>query len=111
MKARLKYKDKEVIIEDIRKVSAFGKFKGLMFTGKNASALLFEFKKGKAIHSFFCKPFLAIWLYRGKIIDFKIVKPFVPMIKPEQDFDQLIEVPLNEKYEPVIGFFLEHEKI
>ena len=39
------------------------KFKGLMFR-KNSPPLLFLFNKEKtlSIHSFFCKPFIAIWL-------------------------------------------------
>ena len=41
----------------------FSKFLGLMFK-KNSKPLLFVFKKEKklSIHSFFCKPFKAIWL-------------------------------------------------
>ena len=39
------------------------KFSGLMFR-KNSPPLLFPFRKEKnlVIHSFFCKPFKAIWL-------------------------------------------------
>ena len=52
------------------------KFRGLMF--RNSSLpLLFTFKKEKSlsIHSFFCKPFTAIWLDKGmkatKFVDAK----------------------------------------
>jgi len=52
------------------------KFTGLMFRGK-CPPLLFIFNKNKTltIHSFFCKPFRAIWLdekmQTTKIIDVK----------------------------------------
>jgi len=54
----------------------FKKFMGLMFR-KNSPPLLFVFDKNKAllIHSFFCKPFRAIWLddkfHSTKIVDVK----------------------------------------
>jgi len=43
------------------------KFSGLMFR-KNSPPLLFPFSKEKklTIHSFFCKPFRAIWLDENK---------------------------------------------
>lgn len=53
-----------------------GKFKGLMLK-KNSPPLLFIFNKEKnlSIHSFFCKPFKAIWLDKNmnstKTIDSK----------------------------------------
>ena len=56
------------------------KFMGLMFK-KNSSPLLFIFNKNKklSIHSFFCKPFRAIWLdekmHSTKFIDVKKWKP------------------------------------
>ena len=52
------------------------KFSGLMFR-KHSSPLLFIFNKNKilSIHSFFCKPFKAIWLdekmQATKVIDVK----------------------------------------
>jgi|TARA_B100001971_G_C17987399_1_gene430565 uncharacterized membrane protein (UPF0127 family) len=54
----------------------WGKFKGLMLK-KDSPPLLFIFNKEKnlSIHSFFCKPFKAIWLDKNmgstKIIDSK----------------------------------------
>jgi len=43
--------------------SIFSKISGLMFR-KNSPSLLFIFSKEKklSIHSYFCKPFTAIWL-------------------------------------------------
>jgi len=111
MKAKLKFKGKEIIIE-LEKVSSIGKFTGLMFKPKGTSALLFEFKRGKrAIHSCFCHPFLAIWLLEGKIVDFRLVKPNLPYIIPNEDFDKLIEVPFNNKYSHIISLFLDEGKI
>src|SRR3989338_813904 len=58
----------------------FKKFKGLMFK-KKSFPLLFIFRKEKnlSIHSFFCKPFKAIWLDKNmkstKVIDVKKWKP------------------------------------
>ena len=45
----------------------WNKFWGLMFCTRSPS-LLFVFNKEKrlSIHSFFCKPFTAIWLDEGK---------------------------------------------
>jgi len=56
------------------------KFMGLMFK-KNSPPLLFVFNKNKklSIHSFFCKPFRAIWLdekmHSASFIDVKKWKP------------------------------------
>ena len=56
------------------------KFLGLMFR-KHSPPLLFIFNKNKilSIHSFFCKPFKAIWLdekmQATKIVDVKTWKP------------------------------------
>jgi len=71
---------------------------GLMFR-KNSPPLLFIYKKPtrEPIHSFFCKPFIAIWFNKNKIIDVKSVKPFNPLIKPKQKFDKLLEIPENSE--------------
>lgn len=56
--------------------SFFCKFTGLMFR-KSSPPLLFTFRKEKnlSIHSFFCRPFTAIWLDKNmkvtKIVDVK----------------------------------------
>lgn len=106
MQVKLKFKGKEAVVRDIKRMSAFGKFAGLMFKPQDASALLFEFGKARmAIHSFFCPVFLAIWLSRGKIVDYQIVRPYRISVKPRADYEQLIEVPINEKYASVIKLF------
>ena len=108
MQAKLKINGKEAII-DMDEVSGIKNFTGLMFN-KNSNALLFEIKN-KAIHSCFCQPFLAIWLLEGKIIDYKLIEPWKFSIKPEKDFDKLIEIPLNKKYEEIMDLFLKEGKI
>ncbi len=111
MKAKLKFKGKEIVIEDIKKVRGIGKYLGLMFKGES-SALLFEFKfPGKyGIHSYFCRPFLAIWLNGNKIVEYKLVAPN-SIVKPEDEFDQLVEIPFNDRYKEIFNFFLGGGKI
>jgi len=72
---------------------------GLMFK-KDSPPLLFIFKKptNTSIHSFFCKPFIAIWLLDDKIIDIKFVKPNQLSIKPKEKFNKLLEIPNNSQY-------------
>ncbi|MFH1501346.1 MAG: DUF192 domain-containing protein [archaeon] len=110
MKAKIRFKGKEILIEDIRKCSFFWRFKGLMFTNpRDAQALLFEFnKKGRqAIHSYFVRfPFIAIWLdEEGKIMEYKVISSRNLSIKPEKEFAKLIEVPITSKYQAVFDFF------
>jgi len=74
----------------------FKKMRGLMFR-KNPGPLFFVFKKPtlQPIHSFFCKPFKAIWLNNGKIVDEKIVKPYKLSVKPKSPYTHLVEIPLE----------------
>ncbi len=69
--------------------------RGLMFR-KKSKPLLFIFEKPTraSIHSFFCKPFRAIWLEKGKIIDEKIVDRWRLSITPKAPFTHLVEIPL-----------------
>ncbi|MFH1710760.1 MAG: hypothetical protein ABH840_00445 [Nanoarchaeota archaeon] len=107
MNAKIKINGKEILIENIKKVSAVGKFTGLMFR-KNSKALLFRFSKGRrAIHSLFCFPFIAIWILEGKVVGYKIVSSWKFSITPERDFDTLLEVPLNDKYKHLLEFFVD----
>lgn len=72
------------------------KFTGLMFR-KNSPPLLFVFDKNKklTIHSFFCKPFRAIWLddkmNSTRVID---VKRWLPSISGKGKY--LLEIPLSK---------------
>jgi len=111
MKAKINLQGREIIIGDLDIAVGIKKMTGLMFR-KKANALLFsfEFPGNYGIHSYFCNPFLAIWMYRRKIIDYKIIAPNA-IVKSEKEFDTLIEVPFNEKYKKIFDFFLEHGKV
>lgn len=76
--------------------NTFSRARGLMFRRKS-KPLLFIFNEParQSIHSFFCKPFRAIWLNKNKIIDEKIVKPFSLSVKPKEAFTHLVEIPLE----------------
>lgn len=85
-----KYKIEVGICDTIGK-----KFMGLMFK-KKSPALLFIFDKEKKleIHSFFCKPFRAIWLDNKmkstRVVD---VKYWMPNISGKGKY--LLEIPLS----------------
>jgi len=70
----IKGKNKVIKVKKCKNI--FSKFSGLMFR-KNSPPLLFVFDKIKflSIHSFFCRPFKAVWLddkmHSTKIVDVK----------------------------------------
>ncbi len=92
MKIKIREKFVEVELCD----TPFKKMRGMMFR-KNRKSLLFAFKKPtrQPIHSLFCKPFLAIWMKNGEIVDEKIVKPFSLSVRPKEFFTHLVEIPLK----------------
>ena len=94
MKFKFKYKGKEINLDVKECKNIFSQTRGLMFK-KNSKPLLFIFKtaKKRAIHSFFCKPFFAIWFENNKIVDVKIVRNWKFSIKPAERFDKLLEIP------------------
>lgn len=88
----------------------FNVFKGLMFSKKeNAEALIFEFRKStrQGIHSLFVfYDFIAIWLDdKNKIVEVRRVKPFEFFVRPKKNFRKLVEVPINRRYDFVVGVF------
>lgn len=98
------YKKKKISL-DLKKCNFFKKIFGLMFTKKEkAKALLFEFKKPAALHSYFVFfPFIAIWLDKNnKVVGIKKIKPFTFHIKPKKNFTKIIEIPINKKYEDIL---------
>ncbi len=103
----LNYKGKKINIK-VKDCNTFEKAKGLMFTRrKMAEALLFDFKNltREPIHSFFVFfPFIAVWLDGEKIVDLRIIKSFIPIIKPKKPFTSLVEIPINDKYKGPIKF-------
>jgi len=98
----------EESVEDIEKMEGLGVFSGLMFKPKEMNALLFEFKKGRrAIHSLFCRPFIAVWLLEGKIQEYRIIDSWMWSIRPDSEFDKLIEIPINNRYQEIVSLFAE----
>ena len=97
------YKKKKIKI-NAKKCNSLQKISGLMFTSKEkARALLFEFKKPTAIHSFFVFfPFIAIWLKKNKIVEIRELKPFTFHIKPKKKVNRIIEIPINKKYNKIL---------
>ena len=86
----------EVEVEECKTV--LGKTMGLMFRKKSLPLLFYFNKLGRApIHSFFCKPFFAIWFDGKKVVDGKLVKPWRLSVKPKEKFDKLLEVPSGSK--------------
>ncbi|MBD3252774.1 hypothetical protein GF386_03525 [Candidatus Pacearchaeota archaeon] len=73
------------------------KTSGLMFK-KNSPCLLFVFrKKGPAIHSFFCKPFIAIWFNDNEIVHVRLIEGWKFSIKPKKEFNKLLEIPASDE--------------
>ncbi|MEK6910494.1 MAG: hypothetical protein AABW82_01860 [Nanoarchaeota archaeon] len=101
---------KKKIKVNVKKVSFFGKFFGLMFRGRDTTSLLFEFSKNVniSIHSLFVFfPFLAVWLDdKNRIIEKRIVKPFIFSAKPSKKFRKLVEIPLNNENKRIIHFLV-----
>lgn len=104
-KIKIKGKSIEVkICDDI-----LSQARGLMFKKKSKPLLfIFKNKKRRAIHSFFCVPFIAIWFDDKKIIEIRNVKPWVFSIKPKAKFDKLLEIPSNDV---TFKEFLDEEKV
>jgi uncharacterized membrane protein (UPF0127 family) len=100
------YRNKKPFEISVKKVGFFGKILGLMFHTRKTQNLLFRFKNPTriSIHSYFVFfDFLAIWTNKdGKILEYKIVKPFTLTIKPQKKFSNLIEIPVNEKNKNLI---------
>ncbi len=77
----------------------FAKMRGLMFRSRKFNTpLLFVFSRPGiyAIHSFFCRKFIAVWMLDEKVIDVKIVTPYKFSVTPEKKFNLLLEVPLQK---------------
>src|SRR3989344_3077944 len=69
------YRGKNIILNIIECRNIFSQSRGLMFR-KKSKPLLFLFKKPVkiSIHSFFCRPFIAIWFNKNKIVDVKKIE-------------------------------------
>lgn len=91
------YKNRKFDLDVVVCDNVLSQARGLMFK-KKSKPLLFIFKKSKrrAIHSFFCLPFIAIWFNGNEIIDVKFISTRKLSIKPKEKFDKLLEIPSNE---------------
>jgi len=111
---KIYFKNKEIEIP-VKKVSNFGMLRGLTFKSKDTENLLFEFEKSTklSIHSYFVFfDFLAIWLdEKNKVVDFRVICPFMFKVKPKKSFQKLIEIPLNNKNKKIINYFVGKRKI
>lgn len=88
-------KKKEKIIKVKFCKSLWSKFSGLMFR-KTSPPLLFVFNKEKklSIHSFFCKPFRAIWIDDKKRLTKElIIKNWAPNFSGRGKY--LLEIPIS----------------
>jgi hypothetical protein len=90
-----------------KECKGLGKLVGLMFSGQDAKPRIFKFKRPTKmpIHSLFCPGFLAIWLLKGRVIDYEFVDKTRLSIRPASGFDMLIEIPINKKHEKIIKHF------
>lgn len=72
--------------------------RGLMFR-KESKSLLFVFgsKNRRAIHSFFCKPFYAIWFDDNEIVDERLVENWKFIVRPKKGFNKLLEIPTESE--------------
>ncbi|MCK4647538.1 DUF192 domain-containing protein [Candidatus Pacearchaeota archaeon] len=108
---KINFNNKILEISDVKRCNCFEKIIGLMFCRREkANALVFSFKKKTkmAIHSFFVFfPFFAVWLdNENKVIGMKKVKPFFPRISSPSAYFNLLEIPINKKYEKILNSFV-----
>lgn len=80
----------------MKEAKGWQKFIGLMFQ-REPCPLIFRFNKPTkvSIHSFFCKPFLAIYILNKNIVELKVVTPNQSRIESQDEFDTLIEIPCS----------------
>lgn len=99
MQFKFNYKGRELKMEVRECRNIFSKTFGLMFR-KKSPCLLFIFDKQKKIpiHSFFCKPFYAIWFDNDKIVDERLVKGWKVSVRPKSSFDKLLEIPSRNNF-------------
>jgi uncharacterized membrane protein (UPF0127 family) len=94
---------------NVKRLSFFGRFIGLMFKSSKTENLLFDFGKDVdiSIHSFFVFfPFWAIWVdSKNRVIEKKLVSPWIFSVKPKKSFRKLIETPLNDKNKDILRLF------
>lgn len=111
---RLFYRRKSVNIP-VKKLSYFGRFRGLMFRRRKTSPLLFDFGRKTQIsfHSwlvFF--PFLILWLdKKNQVVEWRVIRPFTTVIRAKNAFHKVVEIPIHPVWSKNIDFFVERGKI
>ena len=98
MKFKFDYKGKIFELDVEKCENVFSQCLGLMF-GLRKKPLLFIFKKPtrQLIHSFFCRPFVAIWFDGDRVVDVRLVNEWKCFIRPKSKFDKLLEIPSGNK--------------
>ena len=92
------YKGEKYTIDVKECKDIFSQASGLMFKKHSKSLLfIFEKKKRRRIHSFFCKPFIAIWFDGNNVIEIRKIMKWKFSIRPEKKFDKLLEIPENSE--------------
>jgi uncharacterized membrane protein (UPF0127 family) len=102
------FRGKEIEVP-VREVQGFGSVRGLMFRSlSRAGPLAFRFGRPArmAIHSLFVRFwFVAIWLdSEGRVMEWRLVRPWLLTVKPRKKYWTLVEVPLSKKYAFVVDF-------
>ncbi|MBX4211972.1 DUF192 domain-containing protein [Candidatus Pacearchaeota archaeon] len=99
---------------DAKRLSFLGKATGLMFKSSSTQNLLFEFNgyvRASITSWFVFFPFMAIWLDdKNRILEWKVVDPFVLRILPKEKFRKLVEVPLHERNRKILDFVVGKRK-
>ncbi len=110
---KIYFNNKKIDIS-VEKLGFFGRISGLMFRSKETKNLLFDFEKDVSykFHSMFCFfPFLILWLdKKNKVIDFKLVKPFILQIPSPKSFVKVVEIPFNNDNIEILQFFVGKER-
>ncbi len=106
MKLKVGFQNKKINL-NVKRLSYFSYYIGLMFKSKNSENLLFDLPGRWGIHSLFVFfPFLALWLdEKNRVIEWKIVRPFSFLVFPRRKFAKLVEVPINARNKIILRNF------
>lgn len=103
VKVGFRLRGKEIVVE-ATEMAGLNKALGLMVYDE---VIFFRFPRGmRNIHSFFCKPFVAIWLCEGKVVEVRKINPWETSVSPSREFDTLIEIPINARNQGLVNFLL-----
>lgn len=100
---KIKIKNKEIDVPNVRVVRGLGNLKGLMFSRmERSNALLFNIKS--SLHSFFVfYDFIVLWLDKdNKVLDIKKVRPFRFYIDSNSNYNKILEIPINRRYNSTV---------